>query len=245
MESFNWIDLWVVSWIRGQFDVEGQGYLAQELAGELGALICMDVFGRAKSREDFMCQVANHGGGGHVPSGEGLRPLGEGVADGQDVFVASRVRLGQWANEIHGEFLERVAGNGGLQGRDREDWRWIDAPSFAANESFDCSGEHAGEPEGAAESIGSCLGPFVGHDCMCLRDDAGLLGFGDDKAVTFGRVVGVRVDQKALLDVKVKEFIGKDATSASAGFEEVFGGWFLGLDKWYELANGWVVHLVP
>jgi hypothetical protein len=153
--------------------------------------------------------------------------------------------LWQWANEIHREFLEWVAGNGGLQCVKLADWLGFDEAVFASNESFDRSGEHAGEPEGAAKAIGSCRGTFVGHNCEGLHDDARRLGFGDDKAATFGRVVGVRVDQEALVDFEVEEFVGDDAPTLSAGFEEVLGGWVIGLDERHDLTNGGVVHLVP
>jgi hypothetical protein len=56
------------------------------------------------------------------------------------------------------------------------------------------------------------LGTFVGHNCVGLHDDVRLLGFGDDKAATFGQVVGVRVDKEALVDLEVEEFVGNDAT---------------------------------
>jgi hypothetical protein len=55
MEPFNWIALGVVSWSCGQLDVEGQGHLAQQVAGELSSLVRVDLFGGAKSRENLMC----------------------------------------------------------------------------------------------------------------------------------------------------------------------------------------------
>ncbi len=79
------VPLGVVPGGVGDLDAKGLPQVQKELAGELGPAIGLDGLGVSVAGEDFPLQRSGYFQGSGSRQRDGLHPLGEGFADGEDV----------------------------------------------------------------------------------------------------------------------------------------------------------------